>query len=150
MQYASMQMAPAPFPVDGSGSEHFSNTRMYAAIALVPLALNVALGFSLMLYPVFLVIFGVPAFMAVHILQSIAGKTTRPQKGLPGKDLQTYLDVKHASLKQYADRNKIPIEIFFEAYFDQKIDIKGDMLDILEARYDWACFRFTLSQVLCY
>lgn len=38
------------------------------------------------------------------------------------------------------------METWFEAYFDQKIDIKGDMLDALERRYDWARFVFTLSQ----
>ena len=38
------------------------------------------------------------------------------------------------------------METWFEAYFDQKIDIKGDMLETLERRYDWARFVFTLNQ----
>ena len=37
------------------------------------------------------------------------------------------------------------METFHEMYFDEEVDIKGDMLDVLEYRHDWASFRFTLS-----
>jgi cyclopropane fatty-acyl-phospholipid synthase-like methyltransferase len=38
--------------------------------------------------------------------------------------------------------------VFFEAYFDQKIDIcGGDMLDVLESRHDWASFQFTVGHL---
>lgn len=30
-------------------------------------------------------------------------------------------------------------------YFDEKVDFKGDCLDVMEYRHDWASFRFTLS-----
>lgn len=35
------------------------------------------------------------------------------------------------------------MEIFYENYFDGKIDIKGEMLDILEHRLDWADMHMT-------
>jgi cyclopropane fatty-acyl-phospholipid synthase-like methyltransferase len=38
-------------------------------------------------------------------------------------------------------------ETFFESYFDKKVDIRGDMLELLENRHDWASFRFTLSHL---
>lgn len=34
-----------------------------------------------------------------------------------------------------------------EAYFDDKIDLNGDMLDALECRHDWASFQFTLGHI---
>ena len=40
---------------------------------------------------------------------------------------------------------KIPMETFHELYFDGKVDVKGDILDVLEFRHDWASFRFTIS-----
>jgi len=46
----------------------------------------------------------------------------------------------------YTGKTKIPMETWFEAYFDGKLDINGDMLEILEHRFDWAKFVFTLSQ----
>lgn len=37
------------------------------------------------------------------------------------------------------------METFHEMYFDEKVDFKGDALEALEYRHDWARFRFTLS-----
>lgn len=40
------------------------------------------------------------------------------------------------------------METFHEMYFDGDVDFKGDALDALEYRHEWASFRFTLS--LCW
>lgn len=37
------------------------------------------------------------------------------------------------------------MQAFHDAYFEGKIDIKGDMLELLEYRWDWADMRFTLE-----
>lgn len=37
------------------------------------------------------------------------------------------------------------METFHEMYFDGDVDFKGDALEILEYRHDWASFRFTIS-----
>ena len=37
------------------------------------------------------------------------------------------------------------METFHEMYFDGKVDFKGDCLETMEYRHDWANFRFTLS-----
>ncbi len=37
------------------------------------------------------------------------------------------------------------METFHEMYFAEEVDVKGDMLDVLEYRHDWASFRFTFS-----
>ena len=41
--------------------------------------------------------------------------------------------------------SKIPIETFQELYFDGKVSFKGDCLDVLEYKHDWASFRFTMG-----
>ena len=37
------------------------------------------------------------------------------------------------------------METFHEMYFDDKVDFKGDALEILEYRHDWANWKFTFS-----
>jgi hypothetical protein len=37
------------------------------------------------------------------------------------------------------------METFHEKYFDGQVDFKGDCLEIMEYRHDWASFRFTIS-----
>lgn len=62
---------------------------------------------------------------------------------LPGKPISHYLDFKDKELEEkYKDR-KIPMQIFHDAYFDKKVDFKGDVLDVMEYRHDWATFEFT-------
>lgn len=39
------------------------------------------------------------------------------------------------------------METFHEKYFDGDVDFKGDCLDVLEYRHDWASFRFTISLI---
>lgn len=37
------------------------------------------------------------------------------------------------------------METFHEMYFDGAVDFKGDALEVMEYRHDWANFRFTIS-----
>jgi hypothetical protein len=37
------------------------------------------------------------------------------------------------------------METFHEMYFDGAVDFKGDALEAMEYRHDWASFRFTIS-----
>jgi len=46
---------------------------------------------------------------------------------------------------RYKGRNKIPLETFQEMYFDGLVEFKGDALEVLEYRHDWASFGFTIS-----
>lgn len=57
--------------------------------------------------------------------------------------LDHYINIKDAKLKAKYAGKKIPMEIFYEAYFDGQIDIKGDMLDLLEHRLDWSLMHMT-------
>ena len=37
------------------------------------------------------------------------------------------------------------METFHEKYFEGVVDFKGDALEVMENRHDWANFRFTIS-----
>ncbi|KAJ1336631.1 hypothetical protein BSLG_007413 [Batrachochytrium salamandrivorans] len=131
------QIAPEKLVVEGTGGEYFSTTQMLSAIFGVPAAAVIlVLGptlTALFWYPVLLLLLGLPSFAAYHVFYALTAIPNRPQKGLPGLGVSTYLDIKDPALK-------LP-------YFDDKIELKGDMLDILESRYDWASFVWTLAQL---
>jgi sphingolipid C9-methyltransferase len=145
VDYSKEQLAPAPFVVEGAGFETFSTRNMYLTIFTVPLAIQWIVGFSMYAYPVILALLAIPCFAAFQIMSSKHNAPLRPQKNLAGKKLQDYLEIKSLKLQSYKN-SKIPMETFFESYFDGDIDIKGDMLQVLEGRYDWAAFTFTVSQ----
>lgn len=146
---APKAVKPAKFNVEAAGSETFSNKQLLAVIAVVPLALALLLGISLSWVPLLAVVTALPSFAAYNLWAATVAKPIRVQKGLPGHPLEQYLTITDPVLKQqYNNRTKIPAETFFEAYFDEKIDLpKGaDMLETLEARFDWCSFTFTLGQ----
>lgn len=62
----------------------------------------------------------------------------------PGLPVEHYLDF-HSEGDQfrYRGKGKIPMETFYEKYIAGEVDFKGDALDTLEYRHDWASFRFT-------
>jgi cyclopropane fatty-acyl-phospholipid synthase-like methyltransferase len=138
-------IAEAPYVVEGAGSETFSSRNMYLTILLVPAIVQITVGLHLYWYPALLALLLIPSFAAFQIVSSQVNAPVRPQKGLAGKPLEEYLTIKNQKLN-YSGFKKIPIETFFESYFDGDIDLKGDMLETLEARYDWASFTFTFSQ----
>ncbi|KAI8907930.1 S-adenosyl-L-methionine-dependent methyltransferase [Gorgonomyces haynaldii] len=143
---AKHQIAPAPYPVEGAGSAHFSNKQMYLTMFAIPLLVNFGLGLSLTWYPVMFGLFLLPSFIAFHLISSLTLPPLKPQTGLPKRPIEDYMTIKGSDLLRYSGNRKIPMETFFESYFDQKIDLKGDMLETLEARHDWASFNFTVSQ----
>ncbi|RKO85587.1 S-adenosyl-L-methionine-dependent methyltransferase [Blyttiomyces helicus] len=142
-------VAPAPFPVEGPGNAFFSNSRLALTILAVPLVLVVLVGLPLSLYPFVALLTALPSFAAYNVWYCHVAPPIRPQKGLPGAPLDTYMEFKDKDLAAaYGQPTaKIPIEIFFENYFEQKIDVKGDLLDVLEARHDWARFVWSWGQV---
>lgn len=141
------QIAKSPYIVEGVGFETFSSRAMYAVIGLVPLVVQLTLGLAWYGYFPLLLVLVVPTFAAFHIVSSKLNAPIRVQKNLPNKPIESYMTIKNKEKLPFRNMEKIPIETFFEAYFDEQIDLKGDMLETLEARYDWASFVFTISQI---
>ncbi|KAJ6523750.1 S-adenosyl-L-methionine-dependent methyltransferase [Mycena capillaripes] len=63
---------------------------------------------------------------------------------LQGKGIEEYITIQDPELKiLYYGKNKIPMQVFHDAYFEGKIRFKGDVLETIEQRHDWAKFTFT-------
>ncbi|KAJ3114428.1 hypothetical protein HDU96_002098 [Phlyctochytrium bullatum] len=140
---------PATFNIEGAGSETFSNRQLITTILAAPLGLTLVLGIPLGWYPLVAILLALPTFAAYNLWFTTVAKPIRAQKGLPGKPIEAYFTFNEPQLKStYVGSKKIPIETWFESYFDGHFDLKdgADMLETLEARYDWASFTFTLGQ----
>lgn len=141
----------APLPADGPGSKHFSNLAMVGFLVLIPLLIvrKLRLGFYLWLF--LFVLLALPILMAYWTLLLSFSPRLNEKVKLPGRPVSYYLEFHTESLKaKYETCNngqgaKIPMETFHELYFDGKVSFKGDCLDVMEYRHDWATFRFTLS-----
>lgn len=67
---------------------------------------------------------------------------------LPNRGVEHYLEFKkEADRAKYRGTNKIPMETFYEMYFDGDVDFKGDCLEVMEQRHDWVSFRFTIGLI---
>jgi hypothetical protein len=94
----------------------------------------------------FAILTALPILVAFWTVASSMSPRKNEKAQLPGKPIDSYLTFKTDELREkYSGRSKIPMETFHELYFAGKVDFKGDALDVLEFRHDWASFRFTLS-----
>ncbi|KAK0211155.1 sphingolipid C9-methyltransferase [Desarmillaria ectypa] len=138
----------APLVSLAEGNSYFSNYHLAAVVLVVPYILKSILplvsrgGFKTYLF--LLVLSGVPTTVAYWTLASMYGARKNQKVTLPGKDIEEYIEIKDVELSRlYKGKEKIPMQVFHDAYFDGKAEFKGDVLDILEQRHDWAKFTFT-------
>lgn len=88
----------------------------------------------------------VPILVSFWYVASTISPRKNEKARYPGRPVEHYLHFKEEKHRaRYHGRAKIPMETFHEMYFDGKVDFKGDALDIMEYRHDWANFRFTFS-----
>lgn len=142
------QIKKPVYDFEGTGNLYFSIYRMIGVMVAVPVILSILLNISILksFTPLFLITF-LPSFCVYNIYYCYFSVPIRPQIGLPGKNVEEYFKTLTPELSKYVGKTKIPIEIFFENYFEGKIDLEGDMLDTLEARHDWARFVWSVGQV---
>ena len=138
----------APLPAEGNGS--FSNVHLALLILLGPAVLLRLLPFvkarwfGWTSYLFLVALLGVPIAIAYWTLASMCGPRVNEKVSLPNRPIEDYLDIQDPVLRQkYSGFTKIPMQIFWEAYFDGKIEVKGELLDVLEYRWDWAAMHFT-------
>ncbi|OMJ23596.1 putative fatty acid methyltransferase [Smittium culicis] len=136
-------------PIECAGASQYSSKLLIAAVLSVPYAFKLLLGLS---WTTFIVLTAVTA-LPIAGLTLVYGSWFAPYPsdqrfGLPGKPMDSYFEIVDSELKtQLKGSKKIPMELFFESYFDGKINLKGDCLEMFENRYDWASFGLTYSQV---
>jgi sphingolipid C9-methyltransferase len=88
----------------------------------------------------------IPILMAFWTIASTISPRKNEKARYPGRPVQEYLHFHDGDDRvRYSGKHRIPMETFHEMYFDGKVDFKGDCLDVMEYRHDWASFRFTLS-----
>lgn len=171
--YPAIKNAPLIGLAEGNGS--FNNIHLAGLVLVVPYFLKWFLpvvnrgGFKTYLF--LLVVSGVPTTVAYWTVMSNIGARRNEKVALPGRDIEEYITIKDSELKRlYKGKDKIPMQTFHDAYFDGKIDFNGqqrvlipttilpdvfgffifylllgDVLDIMEARHDWAKFNFTME-----
>ena len=119
---------------------------LFTLLAVVPFyfarQLYGGLWTTLFLFP----ITAVPILLAFWTIASTISPRRNEKAKFPGKPVEHYLHFRREEDRtKYYGKNRIPMETFHEMYFDEKVDFKGDCLEVMEYRHDWASFRFTLS-----
>lgn len=115
------------------GSSSFSNYHLAALILGVPYVVKRTLPFvnrgGFYTYWFLVALLGLPITFGYWTLMSRIGGRVNERVKLPEKDIEEYIDIHDEELKKsYHGKNKIPMQIFHDAYFDGKIDFKGETL----------------------
>jgi len=124
----AIKNAPLVGLAEGNGS--FNNLHLAGLVVAVPYVLKWFLplfnrgGFKT--YVFLLVVSGLPTTIAYWTVMSNIGGRRNEKIVLPGKNIETYITIKDEVLKQlYKGRDKIPMQVFHDAYFDGKVDFNG-------------------------
>jgi hypothetical protein len=161
--YPAIKNAPLVGLAEGNGS--FNNLHLAGLLIVVPYLLKSFLPIikygGTKTYIFLLILTAAPTAVGYWTFNSIYGSRKNEKVVLPGKNIDEYITIKNAELKKlYKGREKIPMQLFHDAYFEGKIDFKGvsllyvfysylillnlgDVLDIMEQRHDWAKMCFT-------
>lgn len=103
-------------------------------------------GGGLLTWIFFAILTFIPILMTFWYLASATTPRKNEKARYPGRPVEHYLHFKDEKDRaRYRGKAKIPMETFHEMYFDGKVDFKGDALDVMEYRHDWANFKFTLG-----
>ncbi|CAN6612897.1 hypothetical protein TRVA0_005S01750 [Trichomonascus vanleenenianus] len=131
---------------EGAGTPAFSNKLLLGLLLGLPLYTNWKIGGGWKTYIVLFLLWALPVLVAFWTVASTFSPRINEKAKLPGRPVESYLEFHEPALAaKYSGDSKIPMETFHELYFDGKVSFKGDALDVLEYRHDWASFRFTYS-----
>ncbi|KAK9575579.1 Sphingolipid C9-methyltransferase 2, variant 2 [Aspergillus fumigatus] len=136
----------APVPADAAGSDSFSNILLFSLLLFVPwyLARQVGGGFYTTIF--FAIFTTVPILMVFWSVASSISPRKNEKAKYAGRPVEHYLHFHNEHDRAtYRGKSKIPMEVFYEKYFNGEVDFKGDALEALEFRHDWANFRFTMG-----
>jgi hypothetical protein len=115
-------------------------------MTIVPFYLTRKLGGGIKTFIFIALVTSLPILVGYWTIMSRYSPRKNEKAKLPGKPVEHYLEFhKPEDAAKYKGRNKIPLETFHEMYFAGDVSFKGDCLEILEYRHDWATFEFTYS-----
>ncbi|CAF9926106.1 MAG: Sphingolipid C9-methyltransferase 2 [Heterodermia speciosa] len=135
-----------PLPADAAGSENFSNAILISLIGIIPAYFARQIGGGLFTWIFFAIFTFLPILVSFWSVASTISPRKNEKARYPGRPVEHYLQFRNEKDRiKYRGKNKIPLWTFHEMYFDGHVDFKGDALEIMEYRHDWASFRFTFS-----
>ncbi|KAH8675149.1 S-adenosyl-L-methionine-dependent methyltransferase [Ilyonectria robusta] len=136
----------APLPADGAGYEQFSNATLATGLLGIPTWLSWQFGGGFKLTMFFGLFTTVPVLLVIWTFFSTVSPRLNDKVKLPGRPVEYYLKFKKPRHQaRWNGRHKIPMQTFFEMYFEGEVDINGDLLEVFEYRHEWATFNFTLD-----
>jgi sphingolipid C9-methyltransferase len=133
-------------PADGPGAEGFSNLALLTLLTSGPCLLSWLLSLSWLLTILIALLTFFPVLASFWYLSSRLTPRRNEKVKLPDRPIESYLNfLKNSDRQKYRGRNKIPIDTFQTLYFNGDVEFKGDCLEVLEYRHDWASFHFTFN-----
>ncbi|KAF8698317.1 Sphingolipid C9-methyltransferase, partial [Rhizoctonia solani] len=135
----------APFPAEGNGS--FSNVALAGLVLGVPYVVKRMLPIvnrgGTGTYWFLVIVLGLPVTIGYWTVMSMYGARKNERLAFPNRPQSEYIEFKDQAFRAEWEGKKIPMQIFHDAYFEGKVDFKGDVLDVMEWRHDWAEFKMT-------
>ena len=117
---------------------------MVGLVLLVPTWLSWKVGGGFYTSVFFGILTTLPILIAFWLVSSRLAPRKNEKARYPGRPVEHYITFKNEKdRRKYHGKNKIPMDTFYEMYFDGDVDFNGDALEILEYRHDWVSFRFT-------
>lgn len=120
----------APLIGLAEGNGYFSNYHLAGLVIVIPWFVKRLLplvnrgGFKTYLF--LALVLGIPITMAYWTLMSMYGPRKNHKIQLPGRNIEEYITIKDDELKtKYHGKEKIPLQVFHDAFFDDKIDFNG-------------------------
>jgi len=142
----SPAIANAPLLAEGASSRSFDNRLLIFLLLAVPYYLKSKIGGGKWTFIFFAILTTIPILIIFWTAVSSLGTRLNDNAKFPNRGVEYYLQFKEPSdSEKYIGTNKIPMETFHEMYFAGKVSFRGDALEAMEFRHDWASFRFTLS-----
>lgn len=124
----TIKNAPLVGLVEGNGQ--FSNLHLAALVVGVPWVVKQILPVisrgGLKTYLFLVIVLGVPVTCAYWTVMSIYGKRKNTKVAIPSGNIEDYITTEDPDLKtKYHGKEKIPMQIFHDAYFDGKYEFNG-------------------------
>lgn len=149
----AIKNAPIIGLAEGNGT--FSNLHLALLLVVVPWLAKRALplvnrgGFKT--YVCLALVLGWPVAMGYWTLMSMYGPRKNENVVLPERSIEEYIEIHDDELKaKYKGREKIPMQVFHDAYFEGKIDFKGTFVALsrrVRGLIMWSC---GVVQVMCW
>ncbi|KAF9342532.1 hypothetical protein BGX26_007337, partial [Mortierella sp. AD094] len=108
------------YPVEVAGNESFNNLHLVSVILGVPVIIVSLLKLPFWAFPVLTILLALPIFAAYFVYGSKYALPFNNRVQTPGKKVEDYITIVDPAFQQYKGKNRIPMETFFEAYFDGK------------------------------